>query len=289
MKTNSSQLAPQVDNEIIYPDSDGQPMADNTKQFDWISNIVYNLRSQFEANPNVFIAGDLLWYPVEGNNKIRRAPDAMVAFGRQPGHRGSYRQWMENDIAPQVVFEIRSPGNSDTEMEQKFQFYQTYQVEEYYLYDPDEGQLKGWIRAGGQLCPVVPMHGWKSKHLGIRFELIDTELYLYHPNGNPFTSHQYEARRANDEQQRADDEQQRADSEQQRADEEQQRANDQQQRADDQQQRADGELQRANKEQQRANDEQQRANDEQQRADLAEQQLAHFQELLKAQGISLDE
>lgn len=29
--------------EIIYPDSDGQPMADNTKQFRWIVTIKENL------------------------------------------------------------------------------------------------------------------------------------------------------------------------------------------------------------------------------------------------------
>jgi len=199
--------------EIIYPESDGEPMADNTKQFDWITNIVHNLRSQFRNNPNVFIAGDLLWYPVKGNNKIRRAPDAMVAFGRPRGHRGSYQQWLENDIAPQVVFEIRSPGNTDLEMEDKFKFYQTYRVEEYYLYDPDKGELKGWVRGGDQLCPVVPMHGWKSKRLGIRFELVNKELYLYHPNGSQFTSHTEETIRAEEANKQAEIEAKRANAE----------------------------------------------------------------------------
>jgi Uma2 family endonuclease len=66
---------------IIYPDSDGQPMSDNTLQFSWIVKIKENLEILFAEDPNVFVAGDLLWYPVEGSNTIRRAPDAMVAFG----------------------------------------------------------------------------------------------------------------------------------------------------------------------------------------------------------------
>ena len=37
------QIAPQTTPEIIYPDSDGQPMADNTKQFRWIVTIKENL------------------------------------------------------------------------------------------------------------------------------------------------------------------------------------------------------------------------------------------------------
>ncbi len=40
------------------------------------------------------------------------APDVMVVFGRPKGRRGSYKQWQEDNIAPQVVFAILSPSNS---------------------------------------------------------------------------------------------------------------------------------------------------------------------------------
>jgi Uma2 family endonuclease len=93
-----------VNRQIIYPDSDGQPMADNTKQFRWIVLIKENLELLFADDPRVFVAGDLLWYPVEGHPEIRIAPDAMVVFGRPKGDRGSYRQWEEDNIVPQVVF-----------------------------------------------------------------------------------------------------------------------------------------------------------------------------------------
>ena len=93
--------------EVFYPDSDGEPMADNTLQFEWIVTIEGGLDLLFKDDPNVFVAGDLLWYAVEGNNRIRLAPDAMVVFGRPKGYRGSYKQWEEGGIAPQVVF--RSP------------------------------------------------------------------------------------------------------------------------------------------------------------------------------------
>jgi Uma2 family endonuclease len=44
------------------------------------------------------------------------APDVMVVFGRPKGERRSYRQWQEGNIAPQVVFEILSSGNTLKEM-----------------------------------------------------------------------------------------------------------------------------------------------------------------------------
>jgi hypothetical protein len=64
--------------EVIYPDSDGNPMADNTLQFRWILVIEQNIDWLFAEDPNVFVAGDLLWYPIEGNNRFRIAPDTMV-------------------------------------------------------------------------------------------------------------------------------------------------------------------------------------------------------------------
>ena len=64
---------------VIYPDSDGQPIAENTRQFDWIVTLVVNLQAMFANNPDVFVAGDLFWYPVEGDNRTRLAPDALVA------------------------------------------------------------------------------------------------------------------------------------------------------------------------------------------------------------------
>jgi Uma2 family endonuclease len=172
--------------ELVYPDSDGQSMADNTLQFRWIVLIKENLDCLFANNPDVFIAGDLLWYPVEGHPEIRVAPDAMVVFGRPKGDRGSYRQWQEADIAPQVVFEILSPGNRLAEMARKLQFYDRYGVEEYYVYDPDSNELGGFIRQAGQLTGIEPMHNWASPRLGIRFVLTAETLEIYTPQGEQF-------------------------------------------------------------------------------------------------------
>lgn len=175
--------------DVIYPDSDGQPMADNTKQFELIVLIKKNLDLLFANDANVFVAGDLLWYPVEGNNKLRVAPDVMVAFGRPKGDRGSYQQWKEDNIAPQVVFEILSPGNTPKEMINKYIFYQRYGVEEYYLYDPDSNEFSLWLRSGDQLEGIDQVAGWVSPRLGIKFELSETELKIYHPDGQPFLSY----------------------------------------------------------------------------------------------------
>ncbi|UCJ13623.1 MAG: Uma2 family endonuclease [Phormidium sp. PBR-2020] len=210
--------------DIIYPDSDGQPMADNTKQFRWIVVIKENLELLFAENPDVFVAGDLLWYPVEGNNRLRRAPDAMVVFGRPKGDRGSYKQWEEDNIAPQVVFEILSPGNRFSEMLAKQEFYDRYGVEEYYIYDPDQVDLVGMQRREGQLTRIEEMQGWLSPHLGIRFQLEEETLTIFTPTGDPFLGFVELDRRRREAEERANLAEQRANLAEEERQRERQRA-----------------------------------------------------------------
>jgi Uma2 family endonuclease len=212
-----TQLPSAAQQDIIYPDSDGQPMADNTKQFELIVLIKKNLDLLFANDPNVFVAGDLLWYPVEGNNKTRIAPDTMVVFGRPKGDRGSYQQWREDNIPPQVVFEILSPGNTVIEMVKKSKLYERYGVEEYYLYDPERSELTGWLRSGSELEEIEEIRGWTSPRLGIRFDLSDGELVIYRPDGERFATYFELAQQKEQAQQLAEQERQRAEQERQRA------------------------------------------------------------------------
>ncbi len=204
---------------IEYPDSDGQPMADNTLQYQWIVTIKGGLDVVFLDDSNVFVAGDLLWYPVEGQPTIRIAPDVLVALGRPKGYRGSYKQWEEDNLAPQVVFEILSPGNRPAEMIRKFQFYQRYGVEEYYIYDPDHGPLDGWLRQGDRLEEVPQMDGFVSPRLGIKFQpgVGPDNLVIFGPDGTRFLTFTEWAETARAEQRRAEAERHRAEAEQYRA------------------------------------------------------------------------
>lgn len=199
-----SQLQPSSTSEVIYPDSDGRPMADNTKQFRWIVVLQQNLDWLFADRADVFVAGDLLWYPVQGSPNICTAPDVLVAFDRPKGDRGSYKQWAEDQIAPQVVFEILSPSTTRTEMHKKQVFYNRYGVEEYYLYAPEDNDLSGWLRGSEGLDVIDPMNNWVSPRLQIRFERSDAGLQLYRPDGEPFLNYAEISQRAEQEHQLAE-------------------------------------------------------------------------------------
>lgn len=171
---------------VHYPDSDGQPMSDNTLQFDWIAILKWNAEAQFRADPGVFVAGDHLIYAVEGDPAARQAPDVYVAFGRPKGYRGSYKVWEEGGVFPQVVFEVWSPSNTAEGMRTKFEFYERHGVEEYYVVYPEfPAFVEGWRRAGGGLVRIDPVPGFVSPRLGWRFELAAGELTVVGPDGRP--------------------------------------------------------------------------------------------------------
>ncbi len=171
---------------VLYPDSDGKPMADNTAQYRWIVRLVTNIK-QLLKDQTAFVAGDLLWYPVKTEKS--QTPDAMVVLGRPEGDRGSYKQWEEDNIAPQVVFEILSPSNTATEMLAKQAFYGKYGVLEMFFYDPSAYEFWGLVRSAPDqdFKPVVPINfPWVSPTLGIRFEWFEDGLALFYPDGERF-------------------------------------------------------------------------------------------------------
>src|SRR4051794_8547151 len=109
---------------IVYPESDGKPMADNSEQARWIVILFGNLLALYREEAEVLVGANLLWYPRQGEGEPPQAPDVFVVFGRPKGKRGSYRQWEEGDLPMTVVIEVLSPGNTGQEMIAKFAFYE---------------------------------------------------------------------------------------------------------------------------------------------------------------------
>jgi len=163
-------------------------MSDNTRQLRWIVVLYGNLAALFYDRKDVFVGGNLLWYPVEGRPEVRIAPDVLVVFGRPKGDRGSYQQWLEDHIPMTVVFEILSPRNTFMEMANKLAFYEDHGVEEYYIYDPDLNGLVVYVRQGTVLRRIRPADGHVSSRLGIRFDLSGAEMTVFGPDGQRFLS-----------------------------------------------------------------------------------------------------
>jgi Uma2 family endonuclease len=105
-------------------------------------------------------------------------------------------QWLEGNIPPQVVFEIPSPGTAPADLIRRFKFFESYGVEELYLYDPEAdfygpkvSDLGGWTRANGEWQAIPQIDGWVSPRLQLKFELVNADLRLYEPGGKDLASY----------------------------------------------------------------------------------------------------
>jgi Uma2 family endonuclease len=200
---------------IIYPIDNGEPLANDTEHLKWITFVKNGLDDWFGERQDVFVAADLLWYPVERRPDISKAPDVMVVLNHPAGDRSSYLQWEEGDRPPNIVFEFISKGNSADEMLEKHDFYSSFGCDEYFLYDYRRGKFRAFLRDGerGLLQQAADAEGsWSSPLLGMRFGLDEQgRLWIRRPDGKLMETQRQISARAEAEAQRADEATQRAD------------------------------------------------------------------------------
>lgn len=207
----------EVPSALEFPDSDGLPMSENTRQYEAIVTLKGNIEAFVPRT--AFVAGDHLIYADPTNPAVRQAPDVYVAFNRPRGHRGSYKLWEENNVFPQVIFEVLGPSNTPEEMKRKRRWYFERGAEEYYEFDPEAGTWLGFVldRELGLPQPVAEMDGHMSPLLGMKFAFRPLELLAYRPDGSRFLSFQEMGDALDDERERTEQERKRAEQERLRA------------------------------------------------------------------------
>lgn len=222
--TGTMPAVPSPEHVVIdYPQSDGEPMSDGDQQGRQMFRLFDILRHHYRDRDDVYVGIDLHWYPIEGDNRTRMAPDVLVVPGRpsEPA-RSSWLQWNENGVAMRHVIEIMSPSNTTEEMVRKRGWYAHFGVEEFLVFDPSTGKLDIYV----QHDPHADLPGlvrvdtellWTSIVLeGCSYRVDDAvdhyDLALLDPSGNLLPSHAETAARADAETARADAEQARADA-----------------------------------------------------------------------------
>jgi Uma2 family endonuclease len=106
-----------TDAEIEYPESDGLPMGETDLHQFWMIRIADWLRWRYHGQ-RVYVSGNLLIYPIEGNNVRHVSPDCFVVLDCEPGFRCVYKVWEEGK-APDVVFEVTSNSTRRQDEDEK--------------------------------------------------------------------------------------------------------------------------------------------------------------------------
>jgi len=150
--------SPSTITPVIYPSSDGKPLAETQQHALAILMTLAILRLYLQEQPAVVFADQFLYY-IEGNPKARVAPDVMVIFDIEQKLYDNYKIW-EGKQTPAIIFEVTSAGTKETDRTFKKTLYEQLGVTEYWLFDPYgewiTNQLEGFrLNEDGIYKPIV--------------------------------------------------------------------------------------------------------------------------------------
>jgi Uma2 family endonuclease len=231
----AEQIIRRVPEEIEYPSSDGQPMAETGIHAQAMVLLKQALEDLLAKHgENAYIAIDMFWYWEKGNPKACKAPDLMVILGAAGAERDSFKSWEEGGRIPNVIFEVASKNTWREDVGEKKAVYQRLGVQEYFIFDP----LAEFIR------PTLLGYRLRSSYsveyddgAGLISDVLQARLVSEGPMLRVFDLQNQEpiltrSERIERERQRTQQESQRAEQERQRAEQERQRAEQERQRAD---------------------------------------------------------
>ena len=184
----NGRLAHRRDEEIVYPESDGKPMAETDEHLDQMFYLIAALKLWFAKRKQVYVAGNNLIYYQHGDPKQRVSPDVYVVKGVENRRRRVYKLWEERK-SPSVVIEISSKGTRREDLVTKFRLYRdVLRVKEYYVYDPLReylpGRLKAWGLVRGNYVER-PIDGDRILSHELGLYLVESRiLRLVHPKTN---------------------------------------------------------------------------------------------------------
>jgi Uma2 family endonuclease len=171
--------------DIIYPESDGQPMAESDLHREEMVDLIAGLQRRYRETPDVYVAGNLFFYFVRGDPRSVVAPDVFLVQGVPKVRRKIYKLWDEGRV-PSLVIEVTSESTCDEDLFKKKRIYEQLGVEEYFLHDPLgdylSPRLQGHRLVRGRYEPLSPASdgsllsratGLTLKVEGLKLRLID--------------------------------------------------------------------------------------------------------------------
>jgi hypothetical protein len=162
---------------VLCDESEEQAVGSSTRRFTLIAMLYTHLVGEFHRDFGVRVACHRWVDPNTGVASSQKVSDVRVAFGWSAA---------ESGVFPQVVFEVWSPNNRYTEMQNKFAFYEKHGAEEYYILYPEfPMHAEAFRREAEKLVSIPDVHGYVSPRTGLRFALETGQLTVFGRDGHP--------------------------------------------------------------------------------------------------------
>lgn len=176
--------------EISYPEQREDDMGETSIHINLVANVLNILKLFFKERKDVFLSANMNLYYEKDNPNKWFAPDILIAFGVPNHERSSYQIWEEN-VSPQVIFEVSSERTWKIDVSEKLETYAQLGVEEYYILDPEFAYLPAPIMAfhyhGDRLLTTtVNNERIFSPRLGLEIVRTENNFRLFDPGKNEF-------------------------------------------------------------------------------------------------------
>jgi Uma2 family endonuclease len=126
--------------EVEYPDSDGQPIAEDEIHLSEMFDLLAALKCRYRGVPDVYVGDNLFLYYLQGDPRSVVAPDVFFVRGVPSGVRKTFKLW-EEGVPPCFIIEVTSGRTRDEDVRKKKVLYEQLGVEEYFLHDPEGDYL----------------------------------------------------------------------------------------------------------------------------------------------------
>ena len=170
---------------LVYPESDGEPMAETPKHQQVMIDCMDIMRSHFRGLADVYIGGNMMLYYEEGNPRKSISPDVFMVRGVSKQEFRTYKTW-EQQPTLDFVLEVASPSTYTRDFNEKMEIYaKILKVKAYCIYDPYHEIDPYFVgfRLVGEVYEEIPFVDDRLPFevLGLEFGERDGALRLYDP------------------------------------------------------------------------------------------------------------
>ncbi len=175
-------VLPREKQEIEYPTSDGQPMAETPQHMQVMVDVIFGLAGRYAEVQDVWVGGNLYFFYEKGNPKARVAPDVLLAKGVRKWDRPNYLLWQEGP--PALAVEVTSKKTQRKDRDVKKPLYERLGIKEFVLFDPFgeylRPPLQGFrlMRGSYQPIPLEADGSLRSQTTGLWFKREGQRLRL---------------------------------------------------------------------------------------------------------------
>lgn len=173
---------------VVYPESDGEPMAESDLHRDEMIAAIDALRRRYRGKKNIYVSGDNFIYYKRGVPSCCVSPDTYVVKGVHGRRRRVYKTWEEGGAVPCFVLEVTSDSTREEDLGRKMMKYRDdLRVPEYFLFDPlgewIPERLRGYVLRDGIYLAVEmePPGRLPSRELGLELGIVDGHVRFFRP------------------------------------------------------------------------------------------------------------